>query len=106
MRTSRATFIPGPRTIFSLEGVSKIIEGILGEEFTDCTNLDYEVNGDPGGFAYRKNRGVSSCLGIALTKIEQAPRSDLLSAIMVFCDLKKAFNWGGGTDDIYDIFES
>ena len=35
---------------------------------------------------------MSSCLGIALTKIELAPRLDLISAIMVFCDLKKAFN--------------
>ena len=75
MRTSNATFIPGPRTIFSLEALSKIVEGILSIEFVNCTELDYEENGDPGGFAYRKNRGVISCLGIALSEVELAPGS-------------------------------
>ena len=92
MRTSRATFIPGPRTIFSLEAISKIVEGVLTLEFDNATEEHYKINGDPGGFAYRKGRGVSSCLGTALTKVEQSPRDDGLSAVMVFCDLVKAFN--------------
>ena len=92
MRTSRASFIPGPRTIFSLEALTKFVEGVLTIEFTACLEIDYEENGDPGGFAYRKNRGVASCMGIALTDVEKSPRVDGLGAMMVFCDLKKAFN--------------
>ena len=92
MRTSKATFIPGPRTIFSLESITKIIEGVLCIEFNECKEQDYKINGDPGGFAYRKNKGVVSCLGIALSEIERQPKQDRLGVVMVFCDLKKAFN--------------
>ena len=92
MRSSKATFIPGPRTIFSLEALSKFVEGILTIEFNVCMEAEYGENGDPEGFAYRKNRGVSSCMGIALTDVERSTRRDGLAAVMVFCDLKKAFN--------------
>ena len=91
MRTSKATFIPG-RTIFSLETAAKITEGILSEEFTVCTLDDYEVNGDPGGFAHRKDRGVLSCIGATLSCIEAAPRIDNVACAMSVMDLKKAFN--------------
>ena len=92
MRTSKATFIPGPRTIFSLDNLTKIIEGVLTIQFNECKEEDYEKNGDPGGFAYRKDRGVVSCLGIALSEVERQPKLDLKGVVMVFCDLKKAFN--------------
>ena len=58
MRISRATFIPGPRTIFSLEALAKIVEGVLTVEFTNCTNEDYAINGDPGVLRIGKS-GVS-----------------------------------------------
>ena len=91
MRTSRATFIPG-RTIFSLETLVKIVEGILSIELVACDVEDFKLNGDPGSFAYRKTRGVLSCLGITLGELEMAPRNELIDAVMNVIDLKKAFN--------------
>ena len=91
MRTSKATFIPG-RTIFSLETLTKIVEGVLGEEFTVCVEQDYRLNGDPGGFAYRKFRGVLSCLGLTLSSLQKAVEEEMIDAIMNVFDLKKAFN--------------
>ena len=91
MRTSKATFIPG-RTIFSLETLTKIIESVLGVELVECTEEHFRINGDPGGFAYRKARGVVSCLGLTLAALEKAPREELIDAIMNVVDLKKAFN--------------
>ena len=91
MRTSKATFIPG-RTIFSLETLVKLVESILAIEFSICTLQDFEENGDPDGFAYRKGRSVLSCMAITLTAIEQAPREEMLDCILVTADLKKAFN--------------
>ena len=91
MRTSKAIFIPG-RTIFSLEALIKIIESVLSIEFGVCTLADFEINGDPDGFAYRKGRSVLSCMAIALTGIEIAPREDGMDCVMCTIDLKKAFN--------------
>ena len=91
MRTSRATFIPG-RTIFSLEALIKIIESILSIEFGVCTLADFEENGDPEGFAYRKGRSVLSCMAMTLTEIEIAPRDDGMDCVLATADLKKAFN--------------
>ena len=91
MRTSKATFIPG-RTIFSLDTLTKIVEGVLGCTLTDCTEADFKVNGDPDGFAYRKNRGVISCMAITLSSIEKAPKEDGYSPVIKVADLKKAYN--------------
>ena len=91
MRTSKATFIPG-RTIFSLETLVKIVEGVLCVELVRCDELDFDLNGDPGSFAYRKCRGVLSCLGIALGELEKSPREEMIDAVMNVIDLKKAFN--------------
>jgi hypothetical protein len=103
MRCSKATFIPGPRTIFSLDALTKIVEGVLGIEFTACTGKHYEVHGDPGGFAYRKNRGVSACLGIALTGIELSPMIDNLGAVMVFLRFEKGIQFGIKSDHSQNV---
>ena len=92
LRTIKATFINGPRTIFSLEAVGKILEGVLTVEFTDCLIRYYDENGHPGGFAYTPGRGVESCMCYGLTEIEVAARAEKIAPIQVACDLKKAFN--------------
>ena len=90
-RSSKLSFLTD-RSIFNLESLAKILEGVVTVEFDKCLLKHYKLRGDPCQMAYQASRGTVLANMLGIDEIEQALHRTNKPVVMIFCDLVKAFN--------------
>ena len=92
-RMSKLTFINGgERAIFSLEALTKTLETVLATQLEVCYMEYCAENGDPGQWAYTKNKSCNGVNLIGFTLCDIALSLSDRPVVQTMADLKKAFN--------------